>query len=134
MNDEILESRFQAIGQAVAYQVGGSAEGAFIYAEAKPGVMSQALFFDRGDYVEYVEVGEALSEALFDAWHGSEEGKEWAALCYTINGGEFDARFQYPDELSDAEWPEDRRDRILIEKYGDKPIKYPPPPSDAMER
>src|SRR6218665_3272509 len=114
MTEETLENCFQAIAQAVANQAGGNPEGAFIYAEAKPGVMSQSLFFDRGDYVEYVEVGEILSEALFDAWHASEEGKEWAVLWYVIEGDKFDARFQYPDELSDEEWPEDRRDRILI--------------------
>lgn len=132
MNNDAFEESLQAIGRAVVEVTGGETEGVFLYAEAKPGMLSPSLFVDRGSYVECLVTNEALSEALFDSWHASEEGKEWAALWYTIDEGAFDARFQYPDELSEEEWIDDRRDRILSEKYGDKPIRYPPPPETAM--
>lgn len=132
MNNDAFEESLQAIGRAIVETTGGNGEGAFLYAEAKPGMMSPSLFVDRGSYVECLMTSEALSEALFDSWEASEEGKEWAALRYTIDEGKFDARFQYPDELSEEEWIDDRRNRILSEKYGDRPIKYPPPPETAM--
>lgn len=128
-----LEDCLQAIGQAIADAIDGDPDGAFLYAEVEPGVVYEALFLDKGDGVECVFTSSALSKALFDAWYAADPGKAWATISYAIDGDKFDASFQYPDEISDDEGPEDRRRRVLKARYGDKPIKYPPPPSDAME-
>ncbi len=133
MSEESPESSLQAIGEAISEEIDGDPDGAFLYAEVEPGMVYEALFLDRGGSVECIDTSAALSEVLLDVWYACEKGKAWATLSYTIAGNTFDASFQYPDEISDDEGPEDRRRRILKERYGDKPIKYPPPPSDAME-
>lgn len=133
MTDRSLDDFLQAIGQAISDEIDGDPDGAFLYAEMKPGTLYEALFLDREDRVDCIDTSNALSETLFDAWHASEPGKAWATLSFAIVGDSFDARFQYPDEISDEEGPEDRRRQILRARYGDKPIKYPPPPPDAME-
>lgn len=132
MNEKSLEECLQAIGQAIVDEIGGDPSGAFLYAEVEPGMVFESLFLDRGDSVECIDTSDALSRALFDAWHASEPGKAWATLSYAIAGNAFDANFQYPDDLSEDESPEERRSRILKARYGDKPINYPPPPDDVM--
>lgn len=133
MTGRSLEDCLQAIGQAIADVIDGDPDGAFLYAEVEPDMVYEALFLDRNGSVEYIDTSDVLSKALFDAWSASEPGKVWSTLSYAIVGSAFDASFQYPDEVSDDEGPEGRRRRVLKARYGDKPIKYPPPPSDAME-
>jgi len=133
MTDRAIQDCLQAIGQAIVDQIDGDHDGAFLYAEVEPGMLYEALFVETADGVELVDASDVLCKALFDAWYASEPDKAWATLSFAIVGDSFDARFQYPDEISDEEGPEDRRRRILKARYGDKPIKYPPPPSDAME-
>jgi hypothetical protein len=132
MTKKSLEDSLQAIGQAIANEIDGDPDGAFLYAEVEPGMVYEALFLDRGESVEFILASEALSTTLFDAWYASEPGKAWATLSYAITGNTFDASFQYPDEVSEEEGPEERRRRILKARYGDKPINYPPPPDTAM--
>jgi hypothetical protein len=132
MTKKSLEDCLQAIGQAIADEIDGDPDGAFLYAEVEPGMVYEALFLDKGDSVENIDTSEAISKALFDAWYASEPGKAWVTLSYAIAGNAFDASFQYPDEISEDEGPEERQDRILKARYGDKPIHYPPPPDTAM--
>jgi len=132
MTEQSLEDHLQAIGEAIADEFDGNPDGAFLYAEMEPGVVYEALFLDRAGTVEYIDASDALSKALFDAWHAFEPGKAWATLSYAITGNAFDASFQYLDEISKEETPEDRRRQILKARYGDRPIKYPPPPETAI--
>ncbi|WHU01138.1 hypothetical protein [Sphingomonas sp. NIBR02145] len=133
MTEKSMDECLNAIGQAIADEIDGDPDGAFLYAEAEPGAIYEALFLDRGNSVEYIEASAALSTVLFEAWYASGPGKAWATLSYAIVGKAFDASFQYPDEISNDEGPEERRRRVLKERYGDKPIKYPTPPSDLIE-
>ncbi|MEP9359447.1 hypothetical protein [Sphingomonas sp. KR3-1] len=133
MTRKSLEDCLQAIGQAISDEVDGDPDGAFLYAEVGPGMVYDLLFLEREDYVECIDTSNALSEALLDAWYASDPRKVWATISYAVVGNAFDASFQYSDELAQEEDPEDRSRRVLKARYGDKPIKYPPPPSDAME-
>ncbi len=132
MTERSLEDCLQAIGEAIVDEIDGDPDGAFLYAEVEPGMVYEALFLDKGDSVECIDTSDALSKTLFDAWYASEPGKAWATLSYAITGNAFDARFEYPDEVSEEEGPEVRRRRVLKARYGDKPINYPPPPDAAM--
>lgn len=133
MTGKSLEDCLQALGQAIADEIDDDPDGAFLYAEVVPGMVYEMLFLEKGDRVESIDTSNTLSEAIFDAWYASDTGKVWATISFSIVGNTFNASFQYPDELSKEDDPEDRSRRILKARYGDKPIKYPPPPSDAME-
>jgi hypothetical protein len=133
MTGKSIEDWLQAIGQAIADEVDGEPDGAFLYAEVKPGMIYDMLLLEREGNVEYIVTSNALSELILDAWYASAPGKGWATISYAVVGNAFDVSFQYPDELSEADDPEDRSRRILKARYGDRPIKYPPPPPDAME-
>ncbi|HWU96779.1 MAG TPA: hypothetical protein VN029_14360 [Sphingomonas sp.] len=128
-----IQSLLQDIGRLMANAIVGDPSGAFLYAEVEPGMTSWGLFVDRGDYVEYLSDDEGICEALVDLWRLSEQGKKWSGLSYAIVQGSFDAQFYYSESWVDDEIYADRRERILAARYADKPIRYPPPPSDAME-
>lgn len=126
-----MENILQEIGYLMAQTVGGNPDGAFLYAEVEPGAVSWGLFIDRGEYVDYFYDKDGIGDSLFDLWHAAELGKQWSGVSYAIVGGSLDVQFYYSDGWEEDEIYAHRRKRILAERYGDKPIKYPPPPLTA---
>ena len=51
----------------------------------------------------------------------------------TIHDRKFTAQFDYDDIEHSRESIEDRRERILHARFGDKPVVYPPWPKGGME-
>lgn len=78
------------------------------------------------------EDGFDLSDAIMDAWYLEPEDKGWTGMEYTIDGGKFDAKFQF-DDLTAYDGSDDRRQRFLRARYGDRPIIYPPMRAGAMK-
>lgn len=68
-----------------------------------------------------------------DTWYLEPADKRWTAMHYTIEGGRFDASFEFNDIEGSSERMEDRRERILRTRYGEKPIVYPPLRGEAMD-
>ncbi|MDG2534700.1 hypothetical protein P6144_13645 [Sphingomonas sp. HITSZ_GF] len=128
-----MEESLQKVGRLMAEAVGGDPEGAFLYAEVESGAFSWGLFIDRGEYVDYIYDNTSIDDAVLSLWEAAASGKEWSGLAYAIVHGSLDAEFYYPDSWDEAEIYSDRRKRILADRYGDKPIKYPPPPLGAIE-
>lgn len=126
-----MENILQEIGYLMAQTVGGNPDGAFLYAEVEPGAISWGLFIDRGEHVDYFFGEDGISDSLFDLWYAAEPGKQWSGVSYAIVEGALDVQFYYSDGWDEDEIYADRRKRILAERYGDKPIKYPPPPLTA---
>lgn len=65
---------------------------------------------------------------MFDLWYSEEPNKRWTAMHFTVDAGKFEAKFEFDDLERPDEDDDDRRERILRARYGDKPIVYPPPP------
>jgi hypothetical protein len=101
------------------------AEELFLYAEMKPGMLSIGLFEDGGEVVRYLVTSEEVDEAVETLWHAEEPTKRWGALFLTIKDGQFDARFQYPEEWNADETFHERSQRVIELKYGDREIQYP---------
>jgi hypothetical protein len=125
MNDT-LEQILQQIGDAIAVDVGGDPEGAFLYAEPGPAVLAASLYKDLGDRIVYYDFGSDLCDRVLDAWEIAEPGKEWSAMHYSIADGRFDVHFDYPDDWVEGEYFDQRCDRVVAEKYGNRRIEYPP--------
>lgn len=97
---------------------------AFLYAEAEQGFVSTAVFKDVGELVQYCRDDHDLAMKVLDLWYSTDPAKKWGALLLSIEGETFDARFVYPDEWGDDDDGE-RRQKVLFERYGDKPVRYP---------
>lgn len=125
MDDLKAAEILSEIGGMVAREAGPDPDGAFLYAEAEDGVVRPMLSKDLGSFVQDLDVSSALAMRILDLWNAADNDKKWAALLFTIEGDQFDARFQYPEEWGDEDGFE-RRARVLSAKYGDKEIRYPP--------
>jgi hypothetical protein len=128
-----MEAPLQEIGSLMVEAASGNPEGAFLYAEVEPGMTAWGLFIDRGGYVEYLVTDHRLVDAIVALWRVAPPDKKWGGLSYAIAQGSLDAQFHYPDSWDEDEIYDDRRERILIARYGEKPIKYPPPPPEATQ-
>lgn len=118
---------FAEIGQLLAADLRTDPDGGFMYAEAGEGWIEPSLFKDVGNRIIYREPSNALSDKLLQAWEAEEPDKRWAALRYEIASGRFTVSFIYPDELNAEESSFERSERVLKEKFGDKPVDYSDP-------
>jgi hypothetical protein len=118
------------IGRLLVEAVGSEPDGIMLYAEGERGMSAGTIFKDMGDHVLCSFPRGELSKKLFRLWDIAAETEQWGALIYTISDGQFDARFEYPDEWDEEEFYDERRDRIGAEKYGNRLIKYVPRDDD----
>jgi signal peptidase I len=131
---EALGPVYADIGGELAEIVGGDPDGVYLYAEAGEGWYGYGVFKDEGDKVRYFDPTSELGDLIYHAWLAEESDKRWAVMEYEISGTNFDAKFQFPDEIDPKESETERRPRALKKRYGDKPIIYPPlPPHLATE-
>ena len=130
---DLLGPALSRIGQEVMRIVGGEPNGIYVYVEAGDGWVGPSIFKDEGDSVRYIDDNRRdLSRAIMNAWRLEPEDKRWTGMEYTIDGGKFNARFQF-DDLTAYDGSIDRSERFLHARYGDKPIVYPPLKASATE-
>jgi hypothetical protein len=132
MTMKSFEDYLQEIGETIAAETDNGAQGAFLYAEVGPDFVYELLFQESESGIECLNTSNALSEVLLEAWQNSEPGKAWATISYSMTGDNFDVILRYSDEISEEEDTEDRVRQVLKARYGDRPIKYPQPPAEAM--
>lgn len=130
----VLEPVLADVGGELAEIVGLDPDGVYLYVEAGDGWIGPSVFRDEGSAVRYYEGTPELSELLLKAWSAEEPNKRWAVMEYQIKGTRFDVRFRYPDEIDPSESEVERRPRALEKRFGDKPVIYPPWPSQAEKR
>jgi hypothetical protein len=122
-----------AIGAALAEDVIGDADGAFLYAEVEPGVVAPSIYKDVGDRVVYSFASSELADRLTEAWESLAPSKRWSAISYTITGERFSVDFEFPDEFDSAAGSEVRLQRVLKSRFGNKIIDYSTPLPDAYK-
>jgi hypothetical protein len=119
---------YEAIGSLIALLLDGDAEGAFMYAEAWDNCQEASIFKDIGNQIIYRGPSEELFNLIDEAWLAEEPDKRWQAMQYSISGGKFDVTFLYPDELDlENESSFERSERVLRDRFGDKPVDYSNP-------
>lgn len=126
LNEKITEI-LNAIGQHIAAIIGGDPNGTYLYLEAADGAVGGGVFHDIGSEVIYHDPDDDLCDDVQELWYAAESSKKWGALHYEIKDGQFDARFDYEDAWNPDEYTHDRTERALKERFGDKPVIYPPP-------
>lgn len=130
---DLLGPTFAEVGREAVRLAGGEPNGIFLYVEIGDGWVGPSLFKSEGDSLRYVDLSAStpLFDLLTQAWCLEPADKRWTAMHYTIEHGKFDATFEYDDLEGSKESIEDRSERILRARYGDRKITYPPFPSDA---
>jgi hypothetical protein len=95
------------------------------------GYVAPSIFKDLGDHIVYRDPDlDRLGDALLDLWKAQNTAKRWTEIEYVIRGDKFHASFGYPEEVDPEESMLDRRRRIVVKHFGNKPIIYPPMPDD----
>lgn len=130
---DLLGPAFADVGREAVRLAGGEADGIFLYVEIGDGWVRPSLFKDEGDSVHYVDLDAStpLFDLLTHAWCLEPVGKRWTSMHYTVDHGKFASEMDYDDLEGSEEAIEDRRERILRARYGDKPVTYSPMPSDS---
>jgi hypothetical protein len=122
------------IGQLLAEDTDYPLDGTLLHAELDWNFVAPSIFKDLGDHILYRDPDlDRLGGALLDLWNAQDSSKRWSEIEYVIRGDKFRASVTYPDEIDPKEEPMDRRRRIVVKHFGEKPIVYPPPPGDAMD-
>lgn len=133
MSNEEMARILNAVGGDITNIIGKVPSDAYLYAEATAGSVEGGIFEDVGDKIIYYDPDDDLFDNIQELWYAGERGKEWGALHYDIKDGKFDARFEYGDRWNADEYTFDRRERALKERFGDKPVIYPPPDESFHE-
>jgi hypothetical protein len=123
--------RLAAIAAESVHLAGGTTFPLRVHIEAGDGWVSESIYREGPDVVEYVnyspEAGSPLFELIMDAWDAEDPDKRWAEAELEITDGNFTTRFRYPDEIEPMEDAGSmaRRDTAIAARFGDKPVKYP---------
>lgn len=115
---------YAEIAALAAEDIRADPDGTFLYGQAGPGWVEVALFKDLGDRVVYREGSEDIFMIVLEAWEAEDADKKWAVMQMVLADGKFQADFLFEDDLDPDETEHDRRERILVARYGDKPVDY----------
>jgi len=126
MDFKFLGPLYNEIGVRIMGDIGGDPDGVFLYAEAGDGWVEASIFKDMGSFVQYYSPSGELCDLIIEAWEAEAPDKRWATMSYEINAGAFDTALDYPEDINPDDSSFERSERILKQRYGDKPIRYPP--------
>jgi hypothetical protein len=130
---DVLGPIYAAIGEEAANIVGTDPDGLYLYGEAGEGRSGGGLFMDEGPVVRYYRPTRELCALLLQAWEAEEPKQKWELMEYHIKGTSFDAKLIYPDQIDHDLPPSEIRGGFLRNRFGDKPVIYPPLPTYVQE-
>jgi hypothetical protein len=136
MGDDHLDKfgpMLSEIGGVAAELVGGDPNGLYLYVEVGDRWFSVNLFRDEGAAVRYYRSTPELNDLIYEFSQSEDHDKRWSVMEFEINGTKFDAQFKFPDEVDVEDFDMDRREIALKNRFGDKPVIYPPWPGAASE-
>lgn len=138
MNDSDMQSNVNMgdilndIAQEIAEMLGRLPDNAFLYAEVDDEGREASVFTEDEDGIFCRQPSDEMFELVGELWEAADDDKKWAAVEYDIADGKFEANFIFPEQIDPEEISDDRRERALRRRYGDRPITYPPPNPDAI--
>lgn len=126
MQSNETEKLIDQIGQLLAEDQEYPLDGTLLYAVLGRNSVRPSIFKDRGNHIVYRSPDlDRLGEVLLDLWEVQDGEGRWEEIHYLVKDGRFEVSFVYPDQLDpDAMWLE-RRDEVIKQYFGDKPVEYP---------
>jgi hypothetical protein len=125
------EHLLNEIGQLLMADSEYPLEPTLLYAQLDHNMIGESIFKELGNQFLYRwPVNERLPYALLELWEAQEGNGRWAEMEYVLRDGRFEVAYIYPDEIDPEEDVLERRERSLLRHFGEKPIVYPPFPSE----
>lgn len=123
---DTLSSLYNELGVAALALLGPGNHQILIYAEAGEGWTGISVYHNESTRVVYLDDIDEIDDIMMDLWYAEETGKRWKEIQIDIDGTKFEARPFYADQLNKRESYDDRRERAVKERFGEKPIYYSP--------
>ncbi len=131
---DLLGPALNDVGREAVRLTGGDPDGIFLYVEIGEGWVGPSLFKEQGITLRYIDPQTAaIDRLIIDAWCLEPVDKRWTSMAMTIKGGRFAVQFDYNDLEHSSESIDDRRQRILHSRFGERPVIYPPLRGPAWE-
>ncbi|WP_294292502.1 hypothetical protein [uncultured Sphingomonas sp.] len=119
------------IGRLLMEDGGYPSEPTLLYAQLNYNMIGESIFKELGNQLLFRwPVNERLAYALLELWEAQDGQDRWSELEYVLRDGQFEVAYFYPDEIDPQENVIERRERALRRYFGEKPIVYPPLPTD----
>lgn len=127
MDDKLdrLGQLYSELGTALLDWFGPGEHHVTVYVEAADMFVGTSIYRDEGHRIAYTN-DLSVAEILLDLWYAEPADKRWREMQFDIDGRKFHARNFFPEDLKKRETYEMRRERAVRERFGDKPIYYPP--------
>lgn len=121
---------YAELAHEIARMAGPDNEQVLLYVEVGDMWTGISLYKNESERVSYIDESVAdsnlLSDIIFDIWYAEAPDKRWKEMQLDVDGKKFEARQFYADQLNKRESYDDRRERAVRERFGDKPIYYSP--------
>ena len=114
------------IVQEIAEMLGRLPDNAFLYAEVDDEGREASVFTENNSGIFSHRPSDELFALVGELWEAADDDKKWAAVEYDVDEGKFEANFIFPEQIDPEDISDDRRERALRKRYGDRPITYPP--------
>lgn len=106
-------------------------EPTLLYAQLDNNVIGESIVKELGNQLLFRwPVNERLPDALLELWEAQDGQGRWSELEYVLRDDQFEVAYFYPEEIDPQENVIERRERALRRHFGEKPIVYPPLPTD----
>ncbi len=106
-------------------------EPTLLYAQLNHNMIGESIFKELGNQLLFRwPTNERLPSALLELWEAQDGQEQWSELEYMLRDGQFAVAYVYPDDIDPQEDVIERRKRALRRHFGEKPIVYPPLPTD----
>ncbi|WP_294046154.1 hypothetical protein [Sphingomonas sp.] len=106
-------------------------EPTLLYAQLDRNMVAESIFKELGNqFLFRWPMNERLSYALLELWEAQDGQDRWSEMEYVLRDGQFDVAYFHPDEIDPQEDVIERSERALQRHFGEKPIVYPPLPTD----
>ena len=127
MADDESELLLTGIIQLLAEDVDCPLDGTLLFAQLDSNWVAPSIYKERGNHILYRSPDlDRIGDPLIEFWEAQTSETRWAEMACLIRDGRFEVTYTYPDEIDHDEEPFDRRDRVVKQHLGDKPIVYPP--------
>jgi hypothetical protein len=126
MEHGVSGEKYSRIGEALLSEVDDPEGKFFIYAEVEPQVVDFSVYeMNEIELIFANEDYDDCSDAVLSAWYSEPDDKRWVAMEYAIDNGRFSVQLHYRGEIDLDD--DDRREKLLAERFPGKAVRYPPP-------
>jgi len=104
----------------------GEKSGVLLYAEAGPGWAGLSIYTSSDNSIVWHSPPNEVSDLIMMLWNVMQSHEKWRGMTMFVAHNRFRTEFDYGEGWNEEEDEGDRREPIVREFFGNKPIYYPP--------